>query len=180
MLQCLPTNNPPVRIILQQARQQIRRISTSQRLHRNKVRNRSLRPLWKLRIVMRQSIHSVPVGVWIRRSPPLKDFDELIDIRPAREERQARGHFREDAPHAPNVHGGRVARSSEEEFRSTVPQGNDLICVGAVGQAGKAGEAKVGQFEGLSVSTNQKLGIRVLSWKQVVSCMKSLKCNPPS
>ena len=81
MLQSLSTNQSPIRIILKQIRQQIRRIITPQRFIRDKVRNRPLIPLWEFWIEMRQSIYSMPIRVGVGRSPPLKDFNKLINIR---------------------------------------------------------------------------------------------------
>ena len=77
VLQRLTTHNPPVRIVLQQARQHIRGGAAPQRLLRDEVRDRPLRPFREFRIVMRQPVHAVPVGVRIGRAPALEDFDEL-------------------------------------------------------------------------------------------------------
>lgn len=157
MLKRLPTNDSPIRIILQQRRQQIRGIIAPQRLHRHEVGDRPLRPLGKFRIVMRQPVHPVPIGIRIGRPPPLEDFDELIDVGSAGEEGQAGGHFGEDASDRPDVDGGGVAGCAEEEFGGAVPEGDDLVGVGSVGEAGEAGEAEIGEFEGQSVGADQEI-----------------------
>ena len=165
MLHRLPTDDPPVGIVLQQRRQQVRGVVAPQRLHRHEVRDRPLRPLGKLRVEVRQPVHAVPVRARVRRPPPLEDLDELVDVRPAREEGEAGGHLGEDAPDGPDVDGGRVAGRAEEELGGAVPEGDDLVGVGTVGEAGEAGEAEVGEFERVSVGADQELqgenGIRI-------------------
>ncbi|KAL7547619.1 hypothetical protein ACHAWF_010900 [Thalassiosira exigua] len=158
MLQRLPTHDPPIRVVLQQARQQVGHVVAPQRLHRDEVRDRPLRPLRKLRVVMREPIDAVPVRGGIGRAPSLEDLDELVDVGSAREEGQARRHLGEDAPHAPDVDGRGVAGGAEEELGGAVPQRDDFVGVGAVGEAGEAGESEVREFEGLPVGADEELG----------------------
>mmetsp|Transcript_39919 Transcript_39919/g.85046 ORF Transcript_39919/g.85046 Transcript_39919/m.85046 type:complete len:383 (-) Transcript_39919:4-1152(-) len=157
MLQRLPTHNPPVRIVLQQLCQQVGRVATPQRVHRHEVSDRPFRPLRKLWVVVRQPVHAVPVRVGIGRTPPLENFDELVDVRPAWEEGETGGHLGEDAADGPDVDGGGVAGGAEEEFGGAVPEGDDLVGVGSVREAGEAGEAEVCEFQGVSVGTDQEV-----------------------
>ena len=59
----------------------------------------------------------------------------------------AHRHLREDAPHGPHVDGGRVVAGAEEDLRSAVPERDDLVRVGAHGDAEGAREAEVGELE---------------------------------
>ena len=133
MLQRLPANNPPIRIILQQARQQIRRIVAAQRLHRHKVCDRPLRPFGEFRIVMRQPIHAVPIRVRIGSPPPLKYFDQLINIGSSWKQGQPSGHFGKDAPDTPDINGSGVAGCPKEKFGGAVPEGDDFVGIRSVG-----------------------------------------------
>lgn len=148
MLQRLPANESPVRIVLEQARQQVRGGVAPEGLHRDEVGDGSLGPLRELGVVIRQAVHAVPIRLGIRRAPALEDLDQLIDVGPAREQGQARRHLGEDAPHGPDVDSRRVALGAEQQLRRAVPEGDDLVGVGAVWEAGEPGESEVGEFEG--------------------------------
>lgn len=165
VLQRLPADDSPVRVVLQQRREQVRSGVAPQRLPRHEVRDRPLRPLGKLRVEVRQPVHAMPVAGGIGRSPSLKDLDELVDVGPSREERQAGGHLGEDAPHGPDVNGGGVARRAEKELGGAVPEGDDLVGVGPIGEPGEAGEAEVSELEGVPVGADQELGyINLVRW----------------
>ena len=131
--QCLSTNNPPIRIVLQQTRQKIRCCITPQSLMRYKVRDRPFWPLWKFRIVMRKPVHAMPIRHGIRCAPPLKDFDKLINVGPAGEEWQSGCHFGKDTSHTPNIDCGRVSGGTKEKFRCAIPESDDLVGVWSVG-----------------------------------------------
>lgn len=55
-----------------------------------------------------------------------EDLEDLVNFRVAGEERLARGHFGEDAAHAPHVDAGAVLSAAEEDFRGAVPESDDL------------------------------------------------------
>ncbi|EJK59435.1 hypothetical protein THAOC_20346 [Thalassiosira oceanica] len=157
MLHRLPADDPSVWIVLQKRREQVRRLVAPQRAHGDEVRDRPLPPLRELGVIVRQPVHAVPVRVRVRSSPPLKDLDQLVDIAPSRKERQAGGHLGKDAADAPYVNCRGIPRRAEEEFRGSVPQGDDLVSVRSVGQARETGESEVGELQGLPVRAYQKL-----------------------
>ena len=139
MLHGLTTNNSTISIILQKTCQQICRIHAAQCLQWHKIRNRPLGPLWKLGIIMWQPVNALPIRSRVGRSPPLKNLDQLIDVRSAGEEGKSSGHFGEDASDRPDVDGGRIEGCAEEKFGSAVPEGDDFVGVRAVGEAREAG-----------------------------------------
>lgn len=57
----------------------------------------------------------------------IEDELELFHFRLAREERPAQDELGQDAPRRPYVHGTSVPRFAEQEFRGTVPEGDDLV-----------------------------------------------------
>ena len=103
---------------------------------------------------MWQPIDAVPIRVRIGSAPPLEYFDELINVRTSRKKRKSGGHFREDAPDAPDVNCARVAGGSEEKFRRTIPERDNFKGVGTIGQGREPSETEVCQFEGGPVSTD--------------------------
>jgi len=59
----------------------------------------------------------------------------------------ARNQFGEYTSNRPNVDGGTVTLLSEENLGSTVPQGDDFVCVGSDRNAKGSGQAKVGKLD---------------------------------
>ena len=56
------------------------------------------------------------------------------------------GHLGKDAAYGPYIHSSWITIGAEQKFRSTVPKSNNLVGVGAIGEARKAGQAKVSKF----------------------------------
>ena len=83
MLHRLPADDPPVWIVLQKCREQVRRLVASQRAHGNEVCDRPLPPLRELGVIVRQPVHAVPVRVRVRSPPSLENLNELVDIAPS-------------------------------------------------------------------------------------------------
>ena len=55
-----------------------------------------------------------------------EDLEDLVNLRVTREERLAGAHFGEDATDRPHVDACAVLTSTEENFGSAVPEGDDL------------------------------------------------------
>jgi len=90
-----------------------------------------------------------------------EDLEDLINLRITGEEGLPRAHFSENAPHRPHVNAGRILTTAEQDLRGAVPEGDDLVGVGAKGDAEGAGETEIGELE-VSILVNKKvLGLEV-------------------
>jgi len=56
----------------------------------------------------------------------LEDLEDFVNFRIAREERFAGTHLREDAAHAPHVNTSRILFPTQQNFRRTIPESDDL------------------------------------------------------
>lgn len=156
MLQGGLTRDSPIRIILQQFVEQIRRIRSAQLFQGIMVRQWRLSPLRKFWIVVWQSQDSRPL-VRSRRASALEYFEQLINVTATRKEGHARCHFCKDAADGPDIDGSAVPVGPQQEFWSSVPQRNDLKGIRSVGNGRQAGKTKIGKFERATVSRNEEL-----------------------
>lgn len=76
-----------------------------------------------------------------------EDLKDLVNLRITREKRLARAHLGEDATNRPHIDSGRILTTTKENLGSAVPQGDDLMGVGAKGDTEGAGETKIRQLE---------------------------------
>ena len=74
---------------------------------------------------------------------PLKYFEQLVNVRPSGEEGHAGGHFGKDTSDGPDVYCGGVSVSAKQELGRSVPEGNDLVGVGPIGESGEPGETEI-------------------------------------
>jgi hypothetical protein len=79
MLQCGLASNPPIRIVLQKLRQEIDSGWASQRVHGDKISDRTLPPLRELSVVVRKAKYAGP-HFTRRCSAALKDFEYLVTV----------------------------------------------------------------------------------------------------
>jgi hypothetical protein len=163
MLQGGLARNSPIRIILQQLVEQIRRIRSAQLFQRIMVRQWRLSPLRKICIVVWQSQDSRPL-VRGGGASALEYFEQLINVTATRKEGHARRHFGKDAADGPDIDGGAVPVRPQQEFRGSVPQGDDFKGVGAVGNGRQAGKTEISEFERAAVSGNEELNVLLYCW----------------
>lgn len=98
--------------------------------------------------------------VSISRPPPNNQTKQTHRV--PRKQGPAVDHLHEDTPDRPHVDRRRVGFRSQQNFRRPVPKGNDLVRVGADGEAKGAREAKVGQLEEVVGAVDEEvLGLEV-------------------
>ena len=97
-----------------------------------------------------------------------EDFLELVFVRGAGEEGPAGVHLCHDAASGPDVDAGVVGAGAEEDVRRAVPEGDDLVREGIYGDAERAGEAEVGEFQLTFVVDEEVLGFEVAVQDAVV------------
>jgi hypothetical protein len=76
-----------------------------------------------------------------------ENLEDFVNLGIAREQGLARAHLGEDAADGPHVDACRVLATAEQDFGRAIPQGDDLVRVGAQGHAKGAGETKIGELE---------------------------------
>jgi len=156
MVERLLAHDPLLRIIAEHPLEQVRPGGSPECLRGNAPRDRSLRPLRKVGIVVRQPADPRPAPLR-RGAPPLKNLEQLVDIGPSGEHGKPGGHLPEDAPHAPHVDVRAVAVVSEEQLRGAVPERHHLVGVGAVGEGEEARQAEIGEFERPTVAADEQV-----------------------
>ena len=86
-----------------------------------------------------------------------EDLEKLVDFRIATEQRSSTSHLSEDASDGPDVNSERVALTTKEDFRGTVPESDDLMGVGSDRDSDSSGKSEVGQFDGLGVDVDKQV-----------------------
>lgn len=77
----------------------------------------------------------------------LEDLEDLVDLAIAAEERFLFDELSEDTTDGPNIHSQAVLPLSQQNLRSPVPQGLDLMGQGLDGYAKGAGKSKIRNFK---------------------------------
>lgn len=86
----------------------------------------------------------------------LEDFVELVNFRITRKQSSTGGHLGKYTTSRPNVHRDRVRLRTQEDFRSTIPQGDDFMGVRTDWNTKGSGKSKVSKFQA-PVRVNQKI-----------------------
>jgi len=86
---------------------------------------RVARPLGETGLEVGEAGDTGPV-LLARGTEDAEDLEDLVDFRVAGEEGLASGHLGEDATDRPHVDACAVLTSTEENFGSAVPEGDDL------------------------------------------------------
>ena len=142
MLQRRLAGYTAIRIILKKFREKISRIVRPECFERDEFGNVVFSPLRELWVVMWQTHHSGP-DVGLGRATALEDLEELINVRPSREERHTGGHFGKDTTDTPHVNGCAVPVGAEQQFWGSVPESDDLKGVWAVGDGRQPGQSEI-------------------------------------
>ncbi len=90
-----------------------------------------------------------------------EDLEDLVNLGVAREQGLAGAHLGKDAADRPHVDAGGVLAAAEQNLRGAVPEGDDLVGVGAQGDAERAGQAEVGELEVALAVDQQVLGLEI-------------------
>ena len=103
------------------------------------------------------------MSYWIpdRGADVPENLENLVNLRVAREERLACAHLGKDAPDGPHVDAGRILATAEQDLGGTIPEGDNLVGVGAQGDAEGAGETKIGKLQVAVAVDEQILGLEV-------------------
>lgn len=96
-----------------------------------------------------------PYGL-CRRAERAEDLENLVDLAVAREDGLAVAHFGKDAADRPDVDACAVLFPAEEHFGGTVPQGDDLVCIGPERHAEGSGKTKIAQLQ-VPVAVDQQV-----------------------
>ena len=107
----------------------------------------------------------LPVRRWCpeRRA----NFHKLVSFRVPWENRSLQEHLSNDAAHSPNVDGRVVAGGANQQFRSSVPAGTDVVCQRR-SRSDFTSKAKVGQFDILCVVDQEILWLHVSMEKSIL------------
>ena len=90
-----------------------------------------------------------------------EDLLQLVFVGGSREEGPSRVHLRHDAARGPDVDTGVVGAGAEEDVRGAVPQRDDLVGEGVDGDAERAGQTKIREFQ-LALDVDEEvLGLEV-------------------
>ena len=83
-------------------------------------------PFWESWLKVRETCHSRPVSfLWSPKNP--ENLEDLINFRISCEKRFSMCHFRKYASNRPNVNRNTVLSLSKKDFRSSIPQCDNLV-----------------------------------------------------
>lgn len=97
----------------------------------------------------------------VRGADVPENLENLVNLRVAREERLARAHLGKDAADGPHVDARRVLAAAEENLGGAVPERDDLVGVGAQGDAKGAGETEISELQVAVAVDEQVLRLEV-------------------
>ena len=117
-------------------------------------------PLREAALEVWEGRHTRPVGFG-RSAENAEDLEDLVDLGVTREERLAGGHLGEDAANGPHVDTSGVLATTEQNLRRAVPEGDDLVSVGAERNTEGASETKIGQLQVALLVDEQVLRLEV-------------------
>lgn len=95
------------------------------------------------------------------RAHDSKDLKDFVNLAITREQRFAVDHFAKDTTNGPHIYASRVLTSTEKNFGSSVPQGNDFMSVGTKRDAKSTSKAKVGELEVTFLVDEQVLRLEI-------------------
>lgn len=77
----------------------------------------------------------------------LEDFEDLVDLAVAAEERLLLDQLSEDAADRPDVHSQAVLALAQQHLRRAVPKSFNFVCQCLDGDAKSAGKSKISDLE---------------------------------
>lgn len=157
VIACLLGRNAAGRVVLEAALEQGQAILVQ-------VRAKCLRivavPLGESRLEVRVRSHTRP-NLLGGRSQEAERLENLVNFRVAREKRLAGTHLGKDGSYGPHVDTSRVLATTKQDLGGAVPQGDDLVGVGAQGDTEGAGKTEIRQLEVTLAVDQQVLGLEV-------------------
>jgi hypothetical protein len=75
----------------------------------------------------------------------------LVDFRVSHKERPLLSHLCKDAAQGPHVNSESILLLSKEDFRSSVPESDNLVGVGLDGESEGSGKSEISQLDASSV-----------------------------
>mmetsp|Transcript_43529 Transcript_43529/g.105533 ORF Transcript_43529/g.105533 Transcript_43529/m.105533 type:complete len:262 (-) Transcript_43529:345-1130(-) len=121
---------------------------------------RSLPPDGECPVPVLELCHTRP-GIFGRRTELTEDLEELVDLRITREQGTFRNHLDEDGTDRPNIDRRGVRLATQQDFRWTVPQRDDLMCEGTDGWAEGPCQTEISKLEPAVTSNEQVLRLEV-------------------
>lgn len=157
MLQDLFSSKPLIRVQLHHLLNQVHSLGACMRANIGNILRVELRErILEIRTVLQPWPHLL-----VRRSPQIKDLENLVNLTIPAQQWEAFNHFRENTRSAPNIDWSAIHLLPEQDFWGPVPKSDNSVGVLSNRQSVGSSQTEISQLESVLIVYKQIVGFEV-------------------